>query len=140
MTKSSVIFDIEDSINTLTGQKNILIEQRSQKSILSNKLKYECKHGEKTFDVFQQREDLMKEIASIDQAISSIKLEISRKHTLKSKLAIEGGVFDSKNEIINKLEKLKSKYQEFSTDQSRVSSMRLMATRFIKEIDEVINN
>ena len=72
--------------------------------------------------------------------MGSLNLEISKKSTFKEELEYElkttgnNGEFSLKNMLIN----LKDKYIDFASDNTRVSSTRIMASKFANEIEQIL--
>ena len=95
--------------------------------------------------IVNQQRLLKGKIAEVDPQIAELKRKI---HLLANeeteiRVALFGGGNSGKQEadteIVSKLKTLRQKYVDFSSDSTRVASMRLMASKFAEELARVLN-
>jgi len=122
--KRSVILDSKASINKQIAETNILINKSHDKEL--------SKHL--TGKLFK----LKLEFVECSNAIRKINEEVSKYNLMKEGVRMELNKTKS-NPIFEYLTSLKEKYMEFSSDTTRVSSMRIMASKFAEELDFLIS-
>lgn len=57
----------------------------------------------------------------------------------KSLTSIDSTAAQAETSLVEALGRLRSKYEDFAGDMTRVSSMRAMASRFVKEIGDILS-
>lgn len=138
------ILDVELSINTLVGQKDLLVltkkEYELEMSILKNKLRSGGRMNDSTYKSICDKQDKLKRnILSIERSMSELNTEILNKSGLKEKLRLEFKKTEGIN-IKSELIVMRDFYINFASDNSRVSSMRAMAAEFSKQLEVLIKS
>lgn len=139
---NDTILDLSRAIDALIEKRNyqqgIVRKLQCDLTEIKNRLRNNGMLPPKEYNSLCNKQNII--VASISSTldkINDIKLEISKKHTLKQALKDEM-LTDEDKEIIQKLEILKSHYVNFAADRSRISSMRAMAAEFAEKINMII--
>ena len=147
MKDRETITDIEEAINKLQAQRDVFMLNKKQfETELSNlnaKVRSRTSYlSENDYQGICRRQSVIKNsLNGIQTTLTEYKHKINEKLILKEKLRnkIKFDVNISTNSI-DKIILLKDKYQEFASDQSRISSMRVMASQFCQELELIIAN
>lgn len=131
--------DKAKKVNVKTSLQNKLSSLKSQYSNVEfNSL------GFKKIKVDRQK--TKDQINNIEIQIRSLNDELTFKTKLKNEIVFyisNNKVMENKGDIdkiIQKATVLKNKYMSFTKDRTRISSLRVMASEFVGEIDELIKN
>lgn len=126
------------SVYELEKEKSELVNKKSQ--ITSNLLK--LKNTIRTRmqrlpqneynSICKKQEILGQKQREIEKKLSAIKVKLRQKDVLIH--SNDNEPFDINLRIIE----LKNKYMDFSSDNTRVNSMRLLASQFAQELDEIL--
>ncbi len=87
----------------------------------------------------REREVVKNELVELQSAISDLKLQIMKKEATKEELKLGEEIhIDTSDGVKSQIAALRKKYMQFSSDKTRVSSMRIMASEFVQELDALI--
>lgn len=148
-----------------TKKDLLLIEQRildlklekakmvNIKTSLQNKLSYlKSQYANVAFNssnfkkIKADRQDVKNQINNIEIKIKTLNDELNFKTKLKNEIIFyisNNKVLEGKEDIeriVQKATLLKNKYIAFTKDRTRISSLRIMASEFVSEIDDLIKN
>ncbi len=137
-----------------------ITELRNEKNRLGQiKLKYQGQLGELTDQlraggrvsdgrfqgvVLRQRQ-LKSKVLELEPKTAAVKLEIQKLANRETELRLKifGSLdknFSTPGETLTaRIQALRRKYNEFSSDSTRISSMRLMASQFAEELDKALS-
>lgn len=142
------LFNLEQTIIELKGKKSILIKSKISNEAQLRKFKEKYQNvdfeSKEFFEIKQKRSNLKKAATSFELKIKKINEELrvknrlknEVKHFLSTKKSLEGG--EDLERVIKKLEILKKKYKDFTKDRTRISSLRIMASEFVSEIEKIL--
>ncbi len=137
----SLILGIKESKNKLVAQK---MNIQNSLSLLKNKyqeVNYESIEFKK---IKSSRQQLKNSINEIELKIKSKNDELIFKNKLKAEIEfhLKNNPNKSENEELDKLnikiQELKAKYKNFAKDRTRIASLRIMASEFIGELEELL--
>lgn len=137
--------ELENSITELKSLKSKLSLEKRQFEIsisaLSNRVRTANRLPDREYkDICRKQHEIKEKILLIESQLIEITNNIRKKTTLKENINNElENINNNDPGIINKIKNLKNKYIEFSGDNTRVASMRLMASQFIEELERIIN-
>jgi len=140
------LFNLDEKIIELKANKQKLIGSKisveGSLSILANKYNKVEFGGTEFYKIKDDRQKLKTEANQIEMKIRKINEEIAYKVKLKQEIEFhlkgkKASVPDDK--VVRQLKNLKEKYNSFAKDKTRVSSMRIMASEFRDELEEIIN-
>ena len=127
------VFELEKERNELVNRKGEIVSQLM-------KLKKQVRGRGQILpqneynSICSKQERLRQEQRIIENKLSNLNLKMKQKNIF---------IFKN-NENTSKIEllliNLKNKYMDFSSDNTRVNSMRLIASQFAQEIDEIIKS
>lgn len=108
-------------------------------SILNSKVRSRGIMPESEYKTVCRRQSQIKqELIDLQPQRSYLKGEIREKEVLRDEI-LQYLNRNKPQDIKLKLQKIRDKYMEFSSDTTRVSSTRVMASRFSEELQELIN-
>lgn len=139
--------DLEEAIVKLNSQKEIFVMQKKdyelELSTLNSRVRSREEHLEQNEyqSICRRQNDIKKGINEMQKILSEYKGKIQEKQVLKEKLRNELNLsIDVVPNIIEQVILLKDKYRAFSSDQTRVSSMRVMASQICSDLELIIKN
>jgi hypothetical protein len=139
--------DLDSSINNLKARKSGLvfkkIKAQNEIAILKDILLNPTKNVEDYNEATHERGVLKELLRGLEDAINMTNLEIKNKQRLalaiNSHLNANSDSSKEKSKLLKGILVLKDKYSTFSSDPTRVSSMRVMASIFNQEMEDLIN-
>lgn len=140
------IFDLRDAILPLTMKKEELVlkkrEMEVKMAIYNTRIRTSTKKlpDSEYKSICRKQDKLRSDILEIEIQLNDLNNQIRKKEILIRNLNREGLENGNQNakSILDEIHKLKNKYIEFSSDSSRISSMRLMASQFIDDLENII--
>jgi len=138
----SALIKIDQSITDLNTRKSTLSTQKKrlelELSTLNNRVRASDRLPKDEYAaICRKQRECKDKIFSIDDQITQINNEISKKHNLGQEVRVE--IKKNKSEEIKtRLVKLRDDYLQFSSDATRVSSMRVMASQVAEQIEAII--
>jgi hypothetical protein len=146
-TKKDLLL-IEELIIKAKEKKNKIIATKIsfQNELEQLKMKYREVQfrSEKFYEIKERRSVIKDKLASLELKISSINNELFEKNKMKNEVLffLKNNIsVDEKKEVdllINNIKELKKKYSEFTSDRTRIASLRVMASEFIQELDTLL--
>lgn len=129
--------DLQDEKTNLVGQKKTAEAEMSEINTLFRTVKrFNPGQYQK---ILARQNDTKRLCTMLDSKLSEVKAKIYRVNSLIGSCAQDESSKKDKKESIRKdLVNLRDKYIEFGSDGTRVSSMRLMASNFAKELDSLL--
>lgn len=141
------LVDLDRAIIDLKNKKATIVTRKQKLELDSSKIKdlmsdpnlVGPEHG--SFSV--QRNIIKRNLSNIEMEIREINLEIKEKTKLR--IYIDDNLRNKKKTSASEslqhqeLLKLKEKYQSFASDNTRISSMRIMASQLVEQLDLIIN-
>jgi hypothetical protein len=139
--------DLDSSINNLKARKSGLvfkkIKAQNEIAILKEILLNPTKNVEDYNEATHERGVLKEFLRGLEDGINTTNLEIKNKQRLalaiNSHLNANSDSSKEKSKLLKGILVLKDKYSTFSSDPTRVSSMRVMASIFNQEMEDLIN-
>lgn len=139
--------DLEEAIIKLQSQRDVfMLNKKDFEFELSNlNAKVRSRTGllsQNDYQAICRRQDYLKQgLNTIQKTLTDYKNKIQEKVVLKEKLRNKIK-FDKEITVssIDKIILLKDKYQAFASDQTRVSSMRVMASQIVQELELIISD
>lgn len=142
------VIDLRKSIASLIERKSKLSGEKQQIQLefikLNNQVKGKRLPPSEYKAICRKQQELSGKLLEIEKHISELKTEIRKKSDLRHECEIAIGMVyagsandNPSSNILQSLDLLRTKYIEFSGDGTRVSSMRMMASQFVKEIDKI---
>lgn len=139
--------DLDSSINNLKARKSGLvfkkIKAQNEIAILKDILLNPTKNVEDYNEATHERGVLKEFLRGLEDGINTTNLEIKNKQRLalaiNSHLNANSDSSKEKSKLLKGILVLKDKYSTFSSDPTRVSSMRVMASIFNQEMEDLIN-
>lgn len=136
-----LILDVKSKKNKLIKTKIGLQNQLSQ---LQEKYKEVDYQGNEFNKIKSKRVDVKTAVTNLDIKIKSLNDELNVKNKLKNEIvfhlkhhkSLEGK--EDLDKVILKIKDLKKKYSAFAKDRTRISSLRIMASEFMDELENVI--
>ena len=146
ITKQTRI-DIERSIANLENKKTDAANEKIKYQNELSELNFQVRgNGRKIIPqikydtILQNQAEVKRKMLVVDCYISDIKKEITNKRILRDEVdLVLDDNFDS-NSILIEIINLRDKYVNFASDSTRVSSTRLMASRFAEDLDSIIKS
>ena len=146
-TKKDLLL-IEELILKAKEKKNKIIATKIsfQNELEQLKMKYREVQfrSQKFYEIKERRSVIKDKLASLELKISSINNELFEKNKMKNEVLffLKNNIsVDEKKEVdllINNIKELKKKYSEFTSDRTRIASLRVMASEFIQELDTLL--
>lgn len=144
-TEENVV-DLEQSIFDLKRQKAEVVADKCSKQLkvgeLKDKLNDPKTEGKEFRKLTEKRIIIKNELSEIELKIRKINLEIDGKRKLlvscQSHVKSQKNKSKSEETTLEMVKSLRDKYQHFSSDHTRVSSMRIMASQMVEELDTII--
>lgn len=141
LTIETLILDIKAKKNAFVNRKISL-----QNSLTQLKDKYQhVDHNSKDFHrIKNTRSNVKQHLNGIELKIKNLNEELIFKNKLKVEIEFHlkhNRSIETKEEIervIGKIKLLKTKYNDFSKDRTRISSLRVMAVEFIDDLNDLI--
>ncbi len=141
LTIETLILDIKAKKNAFVNRKISL-----QNSLTQLKDKYQhVDHNSKDFHrIKNTRSNVKQHLNGIELKIKNLNEELIFKNKLKVEIEFHlkhNRSIETKEEIervISKIKLLKTKYNDFSKDRTRISSLRVMAVEFIDDLNDLI--
>lgn len=87
--------------------------------------------------LLRQQDELIQEQSSTNRRLSDLNVKRARINQLIDACRREVKAESAPSDIREKLTELRDKYRAFSSDATRVSSMRLMASQFADDIEKL---
>lgn len=146
-TKKDLLM-IDELILSIKAKKNVLINRKIslQNSLSQLREKYtDVDFKSKDFHrIKNTRQNVKEHLNGIELKIKALNDELIFKNKLR--LEIEFHIKHNKrlegkedlDRIINKILLLKTKYSDFTKDRTRIASLRIMASEFIDELENLI--
>lgn len=141
----NTLIDIDRSIGDIeTKRSKLLLRKREcetqmaqyKSRIRSSKLRLPPKEYK---DVCRKQDELRKEIHDTEKGIVEADGEIRKRYVLKDEVRLQLKQNGTLGEPMKeRLIKIRDHYLQFSGDNTRVSSMRIMASQFAEEIEALI--
>lgn len=138
------LLKVERLINSHQLEYEDLILQKKTAEVelakIKNKIRTRGKMPQGQYDSLAQNQDkLNSTVLQIQRLINPIKEKLRQKHLMAEEIRVIIQENDKESdELINKLVALRDKYNEFSSDGTRVGSTRIMASKFVEEINTLI--
>ena len=146
-THKDLLF-IENLILEIKNKKRILVRTKiglqTKLSTLQNKY-IDVKYLSAEFEsIKEERLEVKSAVNSLEIKIKSINDELSFKNQLKNEIVFH--IKHNKNligqkdldKVVFKINLLKKKYADFAKDRTRISSLRIMASEIIEELEKII--
>lgn len=146
ITKQTKV-DIERSIANLENKKTDAANEKVKYQNELSELNLQVRSNGKRIlpqiqydNILQKQAEVKRKMAVVDSYISQLKKELSNKRVLRDEidLALDNN-YDSFN-VMGEIIDLRDKYVNFASDNTRVSSTRLMASRFAEDLDLIIKS
>lgn len=145
-TKQTVL-DIEMSIHQLKSKQNAQSIIKKDCEVKMATLNNRVRGNKHTIPpnefraICRKQDELKRIIGEAQNEIITIKNEIYRKNILREQIKQEVGWSNLTDESEAKklLISLRNKYMEFSSDVTRISSMRIMASQISEELEAIIS-
>ena|SRR6476620_9341126 len=145
MTDRDTYTDLEEAIIKLQSQRDVFMLNKKEFELelsgLNSKVRSRTeKLSQNEYQSICRRQEYLKKgINNIQQTLTDYKSRIQEKVILKEKLKNRIN-FDKEgvSTTIEKIILLKDKYRDFASDQTRVSSMRVMASQICQELESII--
>lgn len=119
---------------TILSQEKRSIESRL--TLLSNRVKGRILPREEYWQICDEQCRAKRALFHVNRGLSEVKLEMSKLQTEKDFLKLAYGCAP---EIIVRIQSIRDKYSQFAQDATRISSMRLMASQFVSELEDAMN-
>jgi len=136
--------DLERAILELKNKKTKLITEKTNNELTLGELRSEREKinpkSERGIEITNERAKLKHKAAKIEIQIKEINQEVKNKRMLLLEVNNFLKANKQTDKSLDKLTRLKDKYREFSADNTRVASMRIMASKFADELESIINN
>lgn len=91
-------------------------------------------------NILQKQAEVKRKMAVVDSYIAQLKKELSNKRVLRDEIDLALDTNNDSFNIIGDIINLRDKYVNFASDNTRVSSTRLMASRFAEDLDLIIRS
>jgi len=132
---------VESHINDLIDQRADMIEKKrtieTEMSNLKTKIRLGGKMDNNVYSsICRKQYTLKKDKDFLETELAALNKIIRAKSTLKEEIRIR--VNENSSDIVDSLNQLKAKYQEYSKDYTRVNSTRIMAANFVQEIEKIL--
>jgi hypothetical protein len=118
---------------SLLSQEKGSIESRL--ALLTAKVRGKLLPREEYLQICDEQLRAKRALYHVNQSLTSIKLEIQKLNTEKDFIKLSHGC---EAEVIVRLQAIREKYSLFAQDSTRISSMRLMASQFVSELEEAM--
>lgn len=137
--------DLERSILDLKKKKSKFVEKKIKKQLKASELKdiLNNPHLEKEdyTNAIDKRIKVKNSLSELEGLIIEINIEIGTKRKLliavSDHLRGKKQIGVSEDGTLKKIAIIKEKYSQFAADNTRVSSMRIMAAKFVRELSAV---
>jgi hypothetical protein len=117
------------------SQEKASIESRL--SHLTCKVRGKILPREEYRNICEEQNRAKRALFYVNEGLAAIKVELSKVHLEKDFLKLAGDSVETPR-IVSGLQVLREKYSQFAQDATRISSMRLMASQFVSELEEII--
>lgn len=143
-TKDDLLNLKESILNSKNAYDNLIFKKRQLEFDLSQ-INHEVRRtGKMPDDQYaahcENQSRIKKELLDLGKPINELNLEISRKHLMvdriKSHLLLDKSLSSG---IKEKLIEIRDRYNDFSSDETRASGTRIMASKFVEEVQELLN-
>lgn len=139
----TLILEIKTKKNKLIDRKVILQNSLSE---LRNKYKDVDLGSDDYLKIKDKRQKIKESLNSLEIKIKSLNNELNFKNKLKLEVdfhlkhnkKLEGK--EDLDKITNRIITLKTKYSDFTKDRTRIASLRIMASEFIDELENLFKN
>jgi hypothetical protein len=140
------LLNLDQKILELKSDKQKLIKSKliieGSLSIMQSKYRKIEFNSPEFFQIKEGRQKLKLEASNVELQIRKINEEILYKSKLKQEVEfhLKGKKYSeiSSSNLVKQLISLKEKYNSFSKDKTRVSSMRIMASEIRDEIEKIL--
>ena len=138
------VLELSKQIDDLTNQRRVLTSEKKEiemkLSILNGKMKTNTRSMPKSeYLLSVDRQNVYKvKILKLQREIDVFSDKLRRLQTMKETVKQEIGYTNADIRIQERLFELKDKYMAFSSDPSRIGSMRIMASKFAEELESII--
>tara|TARA_R100001480_G_scaffold41298_1_gene54071 strand:+ start:762 stop:1241 length:480 start_codon:yes stop_codon:yes gene_type:complete len=138
------LLKVERLINKYQIEYDTLIQEKRTKEFDLSKIKSELRIGgymkdEVYHQLCRNQKNLVTEIDALQPKINKVKAELRAKHLMKEEIRNH---LDENSTVSDAVEKkiyeLRDVYTEFAGDATRVSSTRIMASKFVEEMQGLI--
>ncbi len=139
--------NLERSIIDLKSKKAAIVSRKMVKTLDTANTKELLSNPHIELDEFKNQSAIRiiqkAELQEIEAQIKEVNLEIGNKRKLlisiQSHLKTTSNSLKADENLTNGIIELRDKYSDFAGDHTRVSSMRLMASNFTDELNNIIN-
>lgn len=138
--------DLERSIIDLKQKKSTFVAKKIKKQVKISELKdilNNPHHDKNDYNkAIDKRIKLKKDLESLEMSIREVNTEIGTKRKLL--IAVDDHIRANKkgaaseNDTLKHISLIKEKYSKFAADNTRISSMRVMAAEFVRELEGVL--
>jgi len=142
------LIDIEKSIADLMTTKSRLSTRKKQIELQLSQYKSRVRNAPGNLpakeykSICRKQDEIKAEMFDIDNQITDINSQIYKKNSLHQEVAIhlKNGNINTENggSVKSRLIKLRDHYLSFSADNTRVSSMRIMASQIAEQLEVII--
>lgn len=146
ITKQTKI-DIDRSIANLENKKTDAANEKIKYQNELSELNFQVRgNGRKIIPqvkydtICQKQAEVKRKMLVVDQYISELKKEITNKRILRDEVDLTLNPNTNPDNILGNIISLRDKYVNFASDNTRVSSTRLMASRFAEDLDSIIKS
>lgn len=135
------ILEIKTRRDSLIKRKLIIQNSLSETKNMYKDVSFQSKEFHK---VKNNRQGLKECLGKIELELSQIKEELSFKTKLRQEVefhlahnkSLEGR--EDLDKVVAKIKLLKTKYSSFTKDRTRIASLRVMASEFMEELDQLL--
>lgn len=137
LTIDALIIDIKSKKTVLINRK---ISLQNSLSVLREKYKDVSFQSKDFKRIGTTRQNIKDHLNGIELKIQSLNQELKYKTKLRAEVDFHVRHIKTAeaDKIINKINALKSKYSDFTKDRTRIASLRIMASEFISELENLI--
>lgn len=133
------IADKQDEYDELSQKKKDLEFDLSK---INSQIRMGRRLDDNAYDALVRNQNRIKgQISALREPMSVLKKTLRRKHLMKDEIKhhLSKKVKISSEELVDKIVSFRKYYNDFASDATRVSSTRIMASRFAKDLQELLN-
>ena len=139
------LLNLEESIlNSKNAYDDLILKKRQLEfdlSQINHEVRIAGKMPDDKYAAYCENQNrIKKEIFDLGKPINELSAEISRKHLMVDRIKSHLSLNKSLNSSIEeRLVEIRDRYNAFSSDATRVSSTRIMASKFVEEVQDLLN-
>jgi chromosome segregation ATPase len=133
---------IEAKMNEVDGMRDPLVDRKtelqSELSVFNTEVRGHSLHKDRYDEICRWQVVYKKEISDIDKKLLELRRERRKLNQEKDELSLD--IKKVHSEAKEKLYEVRDRYMSFAADTTRVSSMRAMASKFVEELQGILQS